>query len=76
MLFMTNKKAAKSSEAGESELREVCFIFLCFLCTTAPSGNPQRHSSPPCSFTPLRYVKRQGEVATLKSRAKKTIAFY
>jgi len=36
-------------------------IFLDF--TGQASSNPQKHCAPPCSFTPLRYVKRQGDVA-------------
>jgi len=37
-------------------------IFLDF--TGQASSNPQKHCTPPCSFTPLRYVKLQGDVAT------------
>ena len=42
-----------------------CLVFgvLKFL-HSCPLTIPQKHCAPPCSFTPLRYVKRQGDVAT------------
>jgi len=81
-IFITEFHKAGLCHPANALLSPLCFsplLFqnnLYFFSTAAPSAYPQKPCAPPCSFTSLRYVKRQGEVATRKGRLNKNSGYF